>query len=65
MSRIKKFFSFIVKGIQFVIKKAMSNKIIIKRNRKTKINKNEVKNVNLNIQRNDECEISENQFFKE
>lgn len=65
MIKIKKIFTFILKGIQFVIRKSTSNKILIKRNRNIKIIKNESKNVNLNIQRNDECEISENQFFKE
>lgn len=65
MIKIKKIFSFILKGIQFVIRKATSNKILIKRNKYIKIIKNESKNVNLNIQRNDECEISENKFFKE
>lgn len=64
MNKIKIFLSLLLSGAKVVFNKLSSSKIKISKNKKTKIKQNETKNVSIAIQRNDECEISENKFFK-
>lgn len=60
MEIIKKFVLFILKNLKRFI--CIPKKIKISKNIKTKINENESKGVSINIQKNEECEISKNKF---
>lgn len=64
MNKFKEIVSFISKGLKLLISKLSYNKIVINKNKKTKIIDNEGTNVNIFIKRNDECEISQNSFIK-
>lgn len=49
---------------KFLFAKITSNRIVISKNIRTKVIGNETEKIKLVIKRNDECEISQNNFFK-
>ena len=64
MNKIKFVFSILKAGFKFLVNQIKNNKVVLKNNKNTKIFKNEIKDINLKITRNDKCEIYENKFIK-
>lgn len=64
MDKIKRVFSFLANVIGLLNKTITSNKINISKNKKIKMKNNVSENVSVTVKGNEDCEITENSFFK-
>lgn len=64
MNKVRIILSVISKGLKLLFNKISFNKIKINKNKKTKIVSNQTQNVSVTIQRNEGCEIAQNNFCK-